>query len=335
MVIDRPDASRLPWSTPAVGSLTEAILFTLSYADVFHYPLTLAELHRYLIGYSATPESIAAALQDMVGTSEQNGYYTLAGRDPLVPLREQRLPTAVAMWPRALAYGRAIARLPFVRMVALTGALPMLNVEPGDDFDYLIVTASERVWLTRFFIIQLVVKSAARRGDEVCPNFLLAEHALTLQERDLFHAHELAQMIPLYGWELYGRFRAANRWADAFLPNAVGPPRMDALLSVQRSVPGVILEWMLCDPVGGRLDGREMRRMQVKLKAAGNQEELVFSPDRCKGHLGAHAQGTQRAFSEVVSDAAITAVRGGGNRNSTVMRSLQSDPEPNRGMADD
>jgi hypothetical protein len=39
---------------------------------------------------------------------------------------------ASRMWPQAARYAQAIARLPFVRLVALTGALTMDNVDPGD-----------------------------------------------------------------------------------------------------------------------------------------------------------------------------------------------------------
>ena len=284
------------WTSPHINSLEEAIFYTLSYADVFSYPLTLAELHRYLVGWRISLEDIAAAVRQISGIVAQDGYYTLGDREAIIPLRRRREQIATRMWPHALTYGAAIARLPYVRMVALTGALPVHNVEPGDDYDYLIVTAPGRVWVTRRLIIQLVVKPAARRGDEICPNYILSEDALALPERDLFHAHELAQMIPLYGLPVYEHLRQANAWAEDFLPNAEGLP----IPTPQTPQPGrrgrILPELLLSTAAGTWLERREMARLQRKLNPHGNQDEVQLSPDCCKGHIGAHGHSTFEAF---------------------------------------
>ena len=92
---------------------------------------------------------------------------------------------------------------------------------PGQDL--LVVTERDRVWLTRASTI-MVVRYAARRGHELCPNYFLAEHALHMDGRDLYGAHELAQMVPVTGGSVYRRLREANPWITEFLPNASGAP---------------------------------------------------------------------------------------------------------------
>ena len=284
------------WASPAVSSLDEAIFYTLTYADVFNYPLTLAEVHRYLIGMRSTRDAVAEALRGLPDCAVGGGYYALPGHTPLTDVRQRRERIAATMWPRALAYARAISRLPFVRMVALTGGLSMGNVEPNDDIDLLVVTMSDRVWVTRLFIIQFVVKAAARHGDEVCPNYLLAEHALAMHERTLYHAHEVAQMVPLYGAGVYRSLRDANRWVDHFLPNAQGPPPRDVASGEGAWRYRAILEAPLRSPLGAWLDRWEMARMSRKLAVSAGTEELALSHERCKGHTGSHGNVTRDAF---------------------------------------
>jgi hypothetical protein len=290
------------WTLPVASTLHEALFLTLSYADIFDYPLTLTELHRYLVGFAATRDVVASALNQVPEFVETEGYFTLPGRASLVPLRKEREKAAGDLWPLALKYGRWIARLPFVRMVGLTGALPMHNVQPGDDIDYLVVTVPGRVWVTRLMVIQSVVKLAARRGYDVCPNFLLAEHVLAIEEHDLFHAHELAHMVPVYGMRVYAAFRAANTWTETFLPNASGPPRVELVLDERRQVCRALVEASLQNRLGTWIEHREIARMQQKLSLLSGQQggdltqELVLSADRCKGHIRPHAHITQTAY---------------------------------------
>ena len=55
----------------------EAILKTLSYSDIFDYPLTLDELHRFLIA-SANKDELDSYLQKLDSVDEQEGYYFLS-----------------------------------------------------------------------------------------------------------------------------------------------------------------------------------------------------------------------------------------------------------------
>jgi len=300
-----PDAESL-WTEPSLDHLGLAILCTVAYADVFDYPLTVPQIHRYLVGMEADRDDVLHILDDGRWTTEglerHGTYVTLPQREELIELRRCRAAVASQMWPLAMRYGRAIAALPFVRAVTLTGALAVGNVDPGDDFDFLIVTASGRLWLTRAMVIGLVVKPAARHGHEVCPNYLLSERTLDFEEQNLYVAHELAQMVPLAGLEVYLRMRAINAWTARFLPNATGLPRAVEPLTASRSSARSLAEVALGTFVGGQLERFERRRKIHRFTAQREGTETAcFNADRCKGHFESNEGVIMRTFSERLS----------------------------------
>jgi hypothetical protein len=288
------------WSNPAPQSVEAALLCTLAYADLFDYPLTAAEVHRYLVGMVAEPGDVRALLSNGCTPRHvvQSGiYFTLPGREQIVEIRDNRAAAAADLWPTAIHYGQAIARLPFVRLVAVTGALAVDNAEPGDDIDYLVVTAPDRLWLCRAMIIQFVVKPAARLEITLCPNYLLSERALARFEQNLFTAHEIVQMVPVAGHDTYGRLCHLNRWAARFLPNAYGRPRcVDGRAQAGHS-PLTAAEPILKSRAGGWLEQWEMKRKIGRFEGRRpGESDASFSADWCKGHFESHAPAVRDAF---------------------------------------
>ncbi len=296
-VLKRPRVSS-PTGSP-LPELQQAILQTIAYADVFEYPLSAAEVHRYLVGVPASPEMVRAQLTHLSQQAlllSHEGYYTLAAREGNLAARQRRAAVAATLWPQALFYGRQVAALPFVRMVAVTGALAADNVDPDADIDFLIVTEPGRLWLCRLLVI-LLVRAAAQRGAVLCPNYFLSERALLLEEQSLFAARELVQMVPIAGMSTYGAMRRLNAWTDAHLPNATGAPpktlpetpRMEPLKHAAEAV--------LRTAPGAWLDQWEMQRKVRKFERQyAYHTEANFSPDWCKGHFDAHGQRIMDAY---------------------------------------
>lgn len=288
--------------------LSDAILRTLIYADVFHFPLTLAELQHFLIAIPSTvgdqPASpsladVEAALAELrsqiVFTAP---YFTLVGSEAFCLERTQRDSISRSLWQYAQRFGRVLASLPFVRMVAVTGSLAMRNAAHAqDDIDYLIVTTSGRVWLTRLLAVG-IVRIAKLQGIGLCPNYVLAESALEQRRQDLFIAHEIAQMIPLAGFDRYELMRSTNQWTSNWLPFATTPfynmvegmPRGAAAL-LKRA-----LEWLLGGALGTWLDAWEQRRKQIKFakkfaaQATHSGSQAQLDHQHAKGHFKDHGQ---------------------------------------------
>lgn len=281
------------------ASLSQAVLYTLAYADIFDFPLTVAEIRRYLVGQQASQADVAAALVELgERVCSEAGCYALAGRQTLFALRRRRAANAAALWRPAQRYGRLIANLPFVRMVAVTGALASGNVEADADLDYLIVTKTGWLWLCR--AMALAVDKLARlfgSPTELCPNYLITETSLALQDVDLFTAQELVRMVPLSGLDVYTAMRAANVWTDALLPGAGGPPRLPPGGAAGRSNLQRAAEFVLSLLPLAWLERWEMRRKIAKFtRQRQPNAETRFSADLCKGHFDGHRAQTLRAF---------------------------------------
>jgi hypothetical protein len=288
-------------SEPGRTAIEQAILQTVAYADVFDYPLNADEIQRYLIGIAANRAMVRSALRSSAWLGDElarsGKYFTLAGREVIVEVRRERAATASTYWRGAVRYGHRIGGLPFVRMVAVTGALAMDNIA-DDDIDFFIVTEPGRLWLSRALVVGLV-KLAATRGLVLCPNYILSEQALVLTECNLFTAHEVTQMVPLHGAATYQRLRELNRWTDQYLPNAGSAPHRFAAVDAPPRRSRGVLEGVLRTPVFAPLERWEMSRKMRKLGERGTRHaEAAFGPDWCKGHFGDHRQLTLSRYEQ-------------------------------------
>ena len=276
-----------------INTVETAILRTILYGDVFNFPMTPAEIHHFLI--HDTPLSLNI-IQETLNSSAYlaqvlcitDTYITCGGREDLIAIRQQREQATRNLWSDIQRYGYRLARLPFVRMVAITGALAMRNGQETDDFDYLLVTEPGRVWMARAFAI-LLVRYGKLRGVTVCPNYVLAANALEQNRQDLYIAHEIVQMIPIYGFTIYDAMRDQNQWAAEHLSNAETPFYQETEWQHGRlwRVVKSSVECLLSGKLGSVLEEwerkRKIRQFQKDLQSVNSSAKL--DETQVKGHF--------------------------------------------------
>lgn len=199
------------------------LIAAVAYADVFDYPLTKAEAALWVAGTSGSVSRLHAI-------ETHGNYIILSGRKKIIALRKKRAVFAAAKWKRAKEISRLFRFVPTVLLVGVTGGLAMDNAEEHDDIDLFFIVAPGTLWISRFMVTVLAEAARIRRrpgdrqvADKVCLNMFMAADALTLpeNERDLFSAHEVLQMVPL--WErrqAYRNMLFQNAWVADFLPAA-------------------------------------------------------------------------------------------------------------------
>jgi hypothetical protein len=274
-------------------SLENAILQTLVYSDIFDFPLTPAELHRYL-QVASSREQVAACAAAVKKANMRDGYYFLSGREEIVAIRKAREDRSRSIFKRALFYGRILGALPFIRMVALTGSLAMLNLSKNPDIDYMLVSKHGRVWTARAFAIVLG-RIANLLGDTLCPNLIVSEQALEWPLHDLYSARELCQMIPIAGYDMYLNLFGANRWVTTILPNANPIPGI--VMDHEQMHPFNIFESILQTKIGSLFESWEMNRKAARFsKQAGFGAETIFTADVCQGNFNHHRKWTSDLY---------------------------------------
>ncbi len=281
------------------ADLERAIFEALVYSDIFEYPLQLDELHRYL-PMRAQVNELSVALKSLNGrVGKQDDFYFLAGHDEFVDIRKQREARSQALLPHAMRYGKILGSLPFIRMVALTGSLAVLNVSKAADFDYMLVTKKGRVWTARAFAL-LLNRIAKLFGHTLCPNLIVSEDALEWCLHDLYSARELFQMIPITGLDVYQRLMKANEWAKEFLPNSdASGGSVTRQHDGQRPSWSRAVELLLRGKLGDKLEAWEMQRKIARFsKQAGFGEETVFNAEVCQGNFHHHRKWTHEVFQE-------------------------------------
>ncbi|MBI2598793.1 hypothetical protein HYW40_01030 [Candidatus Curtissbacteria bacterium] len=215
-------------------TLDRAILATLAYHDIFDYPLKEAEVRRYLIGRKASGQRIEKEIANLLKNKKiifKKGYFCLKNRGEIIKLREARTGHSKTKLKRANFFSILLTPVTTIKLVAVSGALAMGNAKKNDDIDLVIVTARNTLWTTRLLanIILLPLKrkpglithhSPLITNNKACLNLFIDESNLKISDKNLYTAHEICQMKPL--WQrgnTYSRFLKANSWVKNYLPN--------------------------------------------------------------------------------------------------------------------
>jgi len=256
-----------------LSDIERAILATVTYRDLFDYPVTTVEIHRYLHDIPCDLNEVRTALRDRRFVGEyletDGNSFALKHREALFELRASREAHAQRLWTKALAHGANLSSLPFVRMVAVTGSLAVDNPGQDADIDFMLVTERGRMWSARLMSKILQLLDLRFSTGDLCVNHLVSTRALELDGPSLYVAHELTQMVPIYGVETYQQLRENNQWTFDYLPNASGPPPVKMSCAPRSTLLRRAGERVLGSKLGDCIESWECRRKLHKYNETG------------------------------------------------------------------
>ncbi len=209
------------------NQLKTSIIDTLSYFDVFNYPLTLEQIELFLHFSDADKKAIAKNIKEIGIIDEKYGYYFFSGRKGIAIKRKMQEEENRRKTLLAAKYIDILSKVPGVRLIAITGSLSMGNASVDDDIDLFIITRKNMLWATRFMVI-LTAKifgmkreyKNKRHKDKLCLNMFLDEREMEFTDKSLYVAHEIAQMKVYYDeHKVFSHFAKKNSWIKDFFPN--------------------------------------------------------------------------------------------------------------------
>jgi hypothetical protein len=269
--------------------LEQQILKTLEYFDVQDHPLTVLEIHKYLLNIgegsqTASLLQIEKELQALSGKVETAyGFYYLLGRNNIVKKRlentfysTQRLKLEKRFLPNAKF-------IPFVSAVALTGSEALSNSRQGSDMDLFVLTKPNRIWLARLFLTAYLHARGVRRygkriENRFCLNHYIQEGKHINNDQNIYTAMEYISLIPYFGAEAIYNFQINNTdWVKKYLiqPQIIKYPK------VQESNFKIFVEKLLSGRLGNWFEAfvGSFQRRKIKI-----EEGITVEPDELSFH---------------------------------------------------
>ena len=213
------------------NNVAQAVLKTLAYYDLFAYPVTLQELHRYLIASRVVSLQQVKNELNRLQISKKNNFYFLKGKDAIVAQRIKREKISHKKLQLAKKIATRLSRIPTIVYIGVSGSLAMQNAKKNDDIDLFIITKPYTLWISRLLAsLLLVVTGKLRRfgqveqRDAICLNMWVETRYMKFKERrqNVYTAHEIVQLYTLYNqYHTYEQFLYANTWITQVLPHTI------------------------------------------------------------------------------------------------------------------
>ena len=208
----------------------ESILRTLSYSDIFSFPLTKEEIKKYFlrVEFSFWDQTSFKNLLKSKKISFKNNFYFLKGREKIVDLRLEKNKISISKIEIAKKYALILSKIPSIEFIGISGSLALNSAGWDDDIDFFIITKAKTLWITRFLSVILLKSLRVRRekrgkkhSNKICLNMFLDKNNLLIPKfmQNIYTAHEIMQIKPIFNRNnTYREFLKINNWTFQIMP---------------------------------------------------------------------------------------------------------------------
>lgn len=172
-------------------------------------------------------------------------YYPLFLENKVIGKRCQREIYSKEKIAIAQKTAKILSRIPFIKLIGISGSLAVKNSSPQDDIDLFIISMGETCWITRLMAVLILETLGVRRRpkdincqNKICLNMLMDENSLEIETKDknLYTAHEILQLMPLFSKNyIYEKFLKSNKWIKKILPHAYPKFRQKSSMTEEKT----------------------------------------------------------------------------------------------------
>ncbi len=222
-----------------IFDLEKSIFKTCAFFDLFAYPPTVLEIHKWLLNDEGGLDR-AIGLPEIYNCLNQsdwlktrltltNGFCHLAGREQIIATRLRRYLITHQKYRLAKKGLGLLARLPFIQGAYLCNNFGYNNLHSNSDIDLFIVVSPGRIFLARLLatigIAFLGLRpSKQSQADKICLSFYASEKyldfsGLKISDPDLYFSYWLSNLLPVFNEGSAAKLFSANSWLKKILPN--------------------------------------------------------------------------------------------------------------------
>lgn len=202
-----------------MSSLEQSIVATLSYFDIFDYPLTAFEIYTLLynpqherVAYETLLLLLSESAELGAVIENRDGFYFLIGREGLIDIRQSRYRSNVKKIKKIKKLLSLLLFIPYIRMIALCNNLAFLNARKKSDLDIFITTTSGALPFVRILTILVSVlffkrPSVSHHEDTICLSFFIDRSDQDISrfaiDDDIYLRYWTATLQPVYVYDEY------------------------------------------------------------------------------------------------------------------------------------
>lgn len=229
------------------SKLTEAILATLAFFDIYKLPISGRRVWELLYRVQATPEAVTLELHRLVQLGiivHKDGMYALEAWDSKIYQANQV--EIEKRWTRIRRYYWILSAIPFVEHISVINSVAMGNADHESDIDFFVVTRPNRLYFVRSVIIVLfklmrVYKNKQQINMRFCFGFYITSDRLSIKElllpgEDPYLVFWLGTITPIFSLKYYEKLMKENRWIHSWLPNFKTMHRLEMYRKLKPSI---------------------------------------------------------------------------------------------------
>ena len=192
------------------------VLHSIAYFDIFDHPLRKAEL----VELCAENKHLDTTLETLVNEGKcfnSGEFYSLSKNiDSLIAIRLEKEKRAKKYLKKLRSYAKLISKFPYIKGLAVSGSLSKNVMHDDGDIDYFIITAKNRLWICRTFLILFKKVFLLNSRKYFCVNYFVDEANLEIKDKNMFTAIELTYLLPVYNTTVFNSFIKENSWLKEY-----------------------------------------------------------------------------------------------------------------------